>query len=166
MIDSYRMKNKKSMHTTNQNLSMIVSFILMLLASNVEASEVFHKNDLAIDGYDLVGYFTETKPIKGMPEFRVEYHGSTFQFVSAVHRDTFTSHPEKFVPQYGGYCAYGMAKGYKASIDPTAFTIVEGKLYLNYSEGVRSRWLTDIPGNIRKADENWPEVKISEKVQG
>ena len=94
--------------------------------------------------------------MKGSPEFRVEFEGATFQFASAAHRDAFAADPSKFVPQYGGYCAYGMAKGYKAKIDPAAFTVVSHKLYLNYSEAVRSRWLTDIPGYIQKADANWP----------
>ena len=102
--------------------------------------------------------------MKGSLEFRADYQGSTFQFVSAAHRDVFTADPEKFIPQYGGYCAYGMAKGYPASIDPAAFTVVGDKLYLNYSETVRSRWLTDAPGYIRKADANWPDVKKVAKV--
>lgn len=97
--------------------------------------------------------------MKGSALFRSDFQGSTFQFASAAHRDTFAANPEKFVPQYGGYCAYGMAKGYKATIDPAAFTVVGDKLYLNYSETVRSQWLTDIPGYTRKADTNWPEVQ-------
>lgn len=133
--------------------------LIAALVSPVFSAEFFDRNGLAIDGYDPVAYFTEMKPLKGSSEFRADYQGSTFHFVSVAHRDAFAANPEKFAPQYGGYCAYGMAKGYKAKIDPATFTVVGDKLYLNYSETVRSQWLTDIPGYIRKADANWPDVR-------
>jgi YHS domain-containing protein len=129
------------------------------LVDSTYAAQYFERNGLAIDGYDPVAYFAEQKPVKGSPEFRADFQGSTFQFASAAHRDAFAADPFKYAPQYGGYCAYGMARGYKASIDPAAFTVVSHKLYLNYSEAVRAQWLSDIPGYIRKADANWPEVK-------
>lgn len=128
------------------------------------AGEFFERNGLAIDGYDPVAYFSDMKPMKGSLDFHADYQGSTFQFVSAAHRDVFAADPAKYAPQYGGYCAYGIAKGYKAKIDPAAFTVLGDKLYLNYSETVRSQWLTDAPGYIRKADVNWPEVKDVTKV--
>jgi YHS domain-containing protein len=146
------------------NALILTACFLFSHSSLVFAAQFFERNGLAIDGHDPVAYFTEQKPVKGSPEFRVEFEGSNFQFASAAHRDTFAANPEKFVPQYGGYCAYGMAKGYKAKIDPAAFTVVGDKLYLNYSETVRSQWLTDIPGYIRKADTNWPDVKKVAKV--
>jgi hypothetical protein len=147
-----------------KSLILTICFI-GLLDVNIFAADFFERNGLAIDGYDPVSYFTDMKPVKGSPEFRVEFQGLTFQFISASHRDAFAANPDRFVPQYGGYCAYGMAKGYKASIDPAVFTVVGDKLYLNYSETVRSQWLSDIPGYVRKADANWPEVKQSTKVQ-
>jgi hypothetical protein len=147
------------------NILVLAFGLLGTYCSPVLASEFFEQNGLAIDGYDPVAYFTDIKPVKGVPEFRADYQDATFQFVSAAHRDTFAANPNKFTPQYGGYCAYGMAKGYKASIDPAAFTVVGDKLYLNYSETIRSRWLSDIPSYVRKADANWPEVKKSTKVQ-
>ncbi|MDF0675528.1 MAG: YHS domain-containing (seleno)protein [Nitrospira sp.] len=137
---------------------------IMLWSVTVYAGEFFERNNLAIDGYDPIAYFIEMKPVKGLQEFRADFQGSTFQFASAVHRDTFAADPTKYAPQYGGYCAYGMAKGYKAVIDPAAFTVVRDKLYLNYSEAVRSRWLSDIPGYVQKADTNWPEVQKQTKV--
>ena len=76
----------------------------------------------------------------------------------------FAANPDKFAPQYGGYCAFGLAKGYKAVIDPAAFTVVEDKLYLNYSEAVRSKWKSNIPGYVRTADANWPDVRKLNKV--
>lgn len=126
--------------------------------------EFFGRDGIAIDGYDPVAYFTDQKPVKGSPEFRADYQESTFQFVSAAHQNAFVANPNKFAPQYGGYCAYGMAKGYKATIDPAAFTVVSDKLYLNYSEAVRSQWLSDIPGYVQKANANWPEVRKQAKV--
>jgi YHS domain-containing protein len=145
-------------------LLMLIIWGIGICSTSVQAGDIFERNSLAIDGYDPVAYFTEQKPVKGSSEFRSDFQGSTFQFASAAHRDAFVGNPEKFVPQYGGHCAYGMAKGYKASIDPAAFTVVGNKLYLNYSEAVRSQWLSDIPGYIRKADVNWPDVKKVTKV--
>ena len=145
-------------------LRVLIILLLVVFVGSTHASQQFERNGLAIDGYDPVAYFTEQKPLKGSSEFRADHQGSTFQFVSAAHRDVFAADLEKFAPQYGGYCAYGMAKGYKASIDPAAFTIVGDKLYLNYSETVCSQWLSDIPGYIRKADANWPDVKKVAKV--
>ncbi|MDH4088396.1 MAG: YHS domain protein, partial [Nitrospira sp.] len=99
------------------------------------------------------------------PEFRVEFEGATFQFASAAHRDAFVANPSKYAPRYGGYCAYGMAKGYKAKVDPEAFSVVHGTLYLNYSDAIRTRWLSDVPGYIQQADANWPEVQAQTTVR-
>jgi YHS domain-containing protein len=147
------------------NALILTACFLFSHSSLIFAAQFFERNGLAIDGHDPVAYFTEQKPVKGSPAFRVEFEGATFQFASAAHRDSFVADPSKFVPQYGGYCAYGMARGYKAKIDPAAFTVVSNKLYLNYSDAVRSRWLADVPGYIQKADANWPEVQKSIKVQ-
>ena len=146
------------------NILILTACFLFSHSSLVFAAQFFELNGLAIDGHDPVAYFTEQKPVKGSPEFRVEFEGATFQFALAAHRDAFVADPSKYAPQYGGYCAYGMAKGYKAKIDPAAFTVVGDKLYLNYSEMVRSQWLSDIPGYIGKADANWPDVRKVAKV--
>ena len=148
---------------------LINHWILMVLlagffATPAFAGEYFEKDGVAIHGYDPIAYFAEMKPVKGLPEFQAEYQGSTFYFSTAANRDSFTANPDKFAPQYGGYCAFGMAKGYKAVIDPAASTVVDDKLYLNYSETVRSQWKLDIPGYIRKANANWPDVKRLTKV--
>ena len=97
--------------------------------------------------------------MQGKPEFTARHEGATYRFGSAANRDDFLAGPAKYAPQYGGYCAYGMASGYKAPIEPDAWTIVDGKLYLNYNQSVRDRWSSDIPGFIRKADANWPSVR-------
>lgn len=139
--------------------------LLGLLATTPSfAGEYFEKDGVAIGGYDPVAYFTEMKPVKGSSEFHAEYHGSTFHFSSAINRERFAADPGKFTPQYGGYCAFGMAKGYKASIDPAAFTIVGDQLYLNYNGTVRALWVLGIPGYVKKADQNWPTVRQTSHV--
>lgn len=158
------LSERKYMKRYTQILSLAMCGII-LYAGRVAAGEFFERNGLTIDGYDPVAYFEEQRPVKGRSEFRTEFRGSIFQFTSAVHREAFAADPEKFSPQYGGYCAYGTAKGYKAKIDPEAFTVVQGKLYLNYSDAVQTRWLSDIPGYIEKADANWPEVQKQTRVR-
>ncbi len=105
--------------------------LAVVFATPAFAGEYFERDGVAIYGYDPIAYFAEIKPVKGSAEFHAEYQGSTFHFSSAANRDTFTTDPDKFAPQYGGYCAFGMAKGYKAVIGPDAFTVVGERLYLN-----------------------------------
>ena len=120
--------------------------------------EVFAEDGIAIRGADPVAFFTEGAPVIGSPDNALMWNGTTWHFASAENMETFMGDPEAYAPQYGGYCAFAMASGYIASTVPEAWTIHEGKLYLNYSTGVRSRWERDIPGNIMKADENWPSA--------
>lgn len=151
----------------NQNVRHTMLAAAVLLLTSVVptfAGEYYEKEGVAIHGYDPIAYFAEMKPVKGLAEFHAEHQGSTFYFSSGANRDTFAANPDKFAPQYGGYCAFGMAKGYKATIDPAAFTVAGDKLYLNYSDTVRSQWVSDIPGYIRKANANWPDVKKLTKV--
>lgn len=113
----------------------------------------------AIDGYDPVAYFTQSKPVEGMSEFSHEWNGATWLFASAANQQAFAKDPEKFAPKYGGYCAWAVSEGYTADIDPDAWKIVEGALYLNYSKEVQATWEKDIPGNIVKANKNWPGIQ-------
>ncbi len=115
-------------------------------------------SSLAVSGHDPVAYFKEGKPVEGSSAHELEWNGATWRFASAANLAAFEADPEAYAPQYGGYCAWAVSQGYTASTDPTAWRIVDGKLYLNYSHGVQSRWETDIPGNIAKADANWPKV--------
>jgi YHS domain-containing protein len=96
--------------------------------------------------------------VKGSSQFKHEWKGATWRFASAANRDAFAAAPEKFAPQYGGYCAYGVANGYTVSTVPEAWTVVDGKLYLNYSLGVQADWRKDPSGYIRKANANWPKA--------
>ena len=116
---------------------------------------------LAIEGYDPVAYFTQAKPVEGKSAHEVEWKGATWRFADAPNRDLFTEAPEKYAPQYGGYCAWAVSQGYTAKIDPAAWRVVDGKLYLNYSKGVQRQWESDVAGNIAKADANWPEIEAA-----
>lgn len=120
--------------------------------------EIFQDGGIAINGYDPVAYFTEGAPVEGSAEFTADYMGATFRFSSADNKAMFEADPAKFAPQYGGYCAYAVSKGGVATTQPDAWTVHEGKLYLNYNTTVRGIWSEDIPGNISKANENWPAV--------
>ena len=119
---------------------------------------VYAEGGVAINGYDPVAYFTESKPVEGSAEFTAEHEGATFRFASAANRDTFVADPLAYAPQYGGYCAYAVSRGYTATTSPNAWSVHEGKLYLNFNRAVRTLWSRDIPGNVMKGDANWPTV--------
>ena len=137
--------------------SMVLS--LAVLAAYAAGESNVDGSGLALKGYDPVAYFVENKPVKGRTEFTAQHEGATYRFASAANRDAFAAAPAKYAPQYGGYCAFGAAGGYKAPIEPDAWTVVDGKLYLNYSQSVRRQWSSDIPGYLRKADANWPQLR-------
>ena len=112
----------------------------------------------ALSGYDPVAYFTVGKPTKGAGSISASYEGATWYFASEANRATFQAGPAQYAPQYGGYCAWAVSQGYNASADPEAWKIVDGKLYVNYSQSVAANWAKDIPTNISKANANWPKV--------
>lgn len=118
----------------------------------------FANSDGAIRGYDPVAYFILGEPTEGKNKYSTKWQGAIYKFSSAENLSTFKSDPQRYAPQYGGYCAYAMSKGSIASTDPEAWSIVNGKLYLNFSPPIKKRWSKDIPGNIRAADRNWPGV--------
>ncbi len=128
------------------------------------AGEYFEKDGAAIRGHDPVAYFKDGKPAKGSTEHRFEHKGSVFLFASKANRDAFAAEPDRYAPQYGGFCAFGTAGGYKAAVDPAAFSVVNGKLYLNYNRDVQKQWLADVPGFVSKADHQWPVVSRQSKV--
>jgi hypothetical protein len=116
---------------------------------------------LAIRGYDPVAYFTDGAPVPGKSEFEHEWQRSRWRFASAAHRDLFTADPDRYAPQYDGYCAMGVAQGqgHKSEVDPEAWAIVDGKLYLTFDRFWLGKWREDISANIKQANENWPTVK-------
>ncbi|MGH8634283.1 MAG: YHS domain-containing (seleno)protein [Burkholderiales bacterium] len=137
---------------------VLIAAILLSPAALAQKTPVFSDRDGAIRGHDAVAYFDQKGPQKGSKKFAHSWRGATWYFASAENRDKFAAEPELYAPRFGGYCAYAVAQGYTADIDPMAWSIVEGRLYLNYSLSVRERWNKDISGYIRKADGNWPAV--------
>ena len=113
---------------------------------------------MALKGYDPVAYFTIGKPMPGLAQFSITYNGAVYRFASAANRDSFIAAPYKFLPQYGGYCAYAIALNTIADIDPDEWTIVNSKLYLNNNFLSQTLWSLDKPGYIAKGDQNWPRV--------
>lgn len=144
---------------------VVFTAVLLLLATIVQASAAERINTLekqglfsyepsgvAIRGYDTVAYFTQGKPVEGKVEFSTDWQGASWQFSSQEHLDLFRATPEKYAPQYGGYCAYGVAQQSLVKIEPDQWTIYEDKLYLNYNAKLNNEWKKDIPGYIAKAD--------------
>lgn len=117
---------------------------------------------VAIKGYDTVAYFTESRPMKGSPEFVHSWRDAKWYFAKAEHRDLFAADPERYAPQFGGFCANGMSMGKVVAADPEAWTIVDGKLYIKFSEGARDRWRQDKAKKIEKANEIWADVQKQE----
>ncbi|MCR8725423.1 YHS domain-containing (seleno)protein [Frigidibacter sp. ROC022] len=123
-----------------------------------KAPALFSTGGLAIHGYDPVAYFTDSRPVQGDPKIALKWGGAMWLFASVGNRSAFETDARAYAPQYGGYCAYAMAQGAVATTVPEAWTVHEGRLFLNFSTGVRRIWRQDISGNIRKADGFWPEA--------
>jgi YHS domain-containing protein len=143
-------------------LRVVLAASLLFASTVISAGEYFERDGVALRGYDPVSYFTEGKPQTGLPAHTYVYKGSKFQFASADNQRLFADNPDKYAPQFGGFCAYGTAQGYKVSTQPDAFAVVDGKLYLNYNREVVKIWQQDVPGNIARAERNWPEVSKTE----
>lgn len=137
------------------SIVLIISFVSQFSY----AGDFYARDGVAIDGYDPVAYFTENKPVRGVKENKTEYKGSVFMFATTANQDKFNASPEAYLPQFNGYCAYGAASGYKAKVDPEAFSIVNGKLYLNYNAAVKTTWSKDVDSYISKAEKQWPKTE-------
>ena len=116
------------------------------------------RTDTAINGHDAVAYFTVGKPVMGKDAFVFEWMGAKWKFASQANRDLFKASPEKYAPQYGGYCAYGVAQGYLVKVEPDQFTVLDGKLYLNYDADVQAKWRKDPVAYIKTADAQFPAL--------
>ena len=116
------------------------------------------RTDTAINGYDPVAYFTVGKPVKGQDGLAIEWMGAKWKFSSQANLDLFKANPEKYAPQYGGYCAYGVTQGSLVKVEPEQFTLRDGKLFLNYDADVQAKWLKDPAGYIKDADTKFPAL--------
>ena len=141
-------------------LTLIAAAPVAFLATRgmADTPSVYAKNGIAVDGTDVVAYFTQNQPRQGTSAFSHDWNGATWLFATTANRDTFAADPTAYAPQFGGYCAWAVSNGYTASTTPEAWRIVDGKLYLNYSRRIQRRWERDIPARISAANANWPTV--------
>jgi YHS domain-containing protein len=139
---------------------LVVTFFLAACSStHKEGAEIFQKEGAAINGYDPVAFFKENKPAKGSASISLKWKGAQWQFASQANLDSFKAAPEKYAPQYGGYCAFGTAGGYKAPTEVDTWTVLDGKLYFNYNQEVKKAWDKERPRFIKQADVNWAKIR-------
>lgn len=143
--------------------ALLLAALALFFAATAHAGPSAHVNadrsGLALKGYDPVAYFTAGKPTPGKPEFTAVHEGATYRFASAENLAAFQKDPARYAPQYGGWCAYGVAKGGKFDVDPQVWKVVDGKLYLNFNPGVGRTWSQDIPGYLKRSEAEWPKIK-------
>jgi len=147
---------KLSFHVILKSLLLLVLLSVSNSALALDPVYTGLFSDKAIKGYDTVAYFTQGAAVEGDDEFSTEYLGATWLFSSQENLDLFVEDPEKYAPQYGGYCAYAVSQNKTASIKPELFTIEDGKLYLNYNRKINDQWLENKEQYITDADKNWP----------
>lgn len=139
---------------------LVAALVFSVLGLAAHAAEpVFTKQGLALSGYDAVAYFTDGKPVEGQASFETEWNGARWRFASAAHRDAFAADPAKYAPRFGGFCAFGVSRGYAVDADPFAWKIVDGKLYVNHDKKVQQLWEKELPGIIGTAESHWPDVE-------
>jgi YHS domain-containing protein len=145
-------------HQRMKQLFLLCLVIGLVLPVSAQTKTLLNLDNsgVAIQGHDPVAFFTDGKPVKGKPEFEAKHNGATYRFASKENRDLFTKEPAKYEPQFGGYCAYGVSRNKLAPVDIEAFQIVDGKLLMQYSKGVRDDFNKDTKGNLSKAAANWP----------
>lgn len=139
-------------------MKKLINLVVVLITTSIFAQPNV-ENKIAIQGYDPVAYFESNKAIEGKKEITSEFNGAIYYFSSENNKSLFLKNPELYMPQFGGYCAYGMSEGYKAPIQPEAFTVIDNKLYLNYNLEVREMWLKDQKNRIEKASKTWEKIK-------
>jgi hypothetical protein len=137
----------------------LVALVALSVAPALAGNEALVNADkgsrVAIHGYDPVAYFTKGQPVKGSSEIGYDWNDAHWLFSEPAHRDLFAADPNKYAPQFGGYCSMGMSMGVTADIDPQAWAIVDGRLYLNSSLQARDEFSQQPAANIAKAETNW-----------
>ncbi len=142
-----------------KNFFITCCLLVIASSSNAQKSEIFAPAGKAIKGYDPVAFFTESKPLMGTDSLSYTYKGANWLFSSTENLKKFKTAPEKYEPQFGGYCAYGMADGHKAPTQTETWAIIDGKLYFNYNGKVKEMWNKNQPTYIEKANTLWPNLK-------
>jgi hypothetical protein len=141
----------------SSSVALLLAGALSLSAGPARSAEV----RLAISGYDPVAYFTDHKPVPGDSKFEYQWHNLRWRFANLAHRVLFEHDPDHYAPQYDGYCAVGVEvhPPHKDTVDPKAWAIVDGKLYLTHNRHWLGVWRKDTADNIRRGHENWPSVE-------
>lgn len=139
-------------------MALLTSLFVNGQPATVKSFNNTDANGVILDGYDPVAFFTDNKPVKGDPAYTYRYDNATYFFSSAEHRDLFIANPEKYKPQFGGWCAYAVSLGRVAPIDVSTFSITDGRLFLQHNQRAVNGWNKDVTGNITKADKYWPDV--------
>ena len=138
---------------------LLAGLVFSGVFSNAEAKNSFHtRGGQALEGYDAVSYFTQGNAVRGSPSYAASWGGVEWLFSSAKNRDTFLSNPSRYAPQFGGYCAYGISQGYRVRGDPEQWSVYKGKLYVNYSAGVKRQWQARKDSYITQARGRWPSI--------
>lgn len=138
--------------------TLAIALFVLFCSSPAHAQVNRNGSEWAIGGFDPVAYFTDHAAVRGDPAHSAEWHGARWLFASEEHRARFVASPDRYAPAYGGYCAYAASQGRLVRIDPEAWSIEGGRLYLNYSLDIRRTWLADRARFIRDADARWPEL--------
>lgn len=133
---------------------------LCLPAGAAQAGEQFaDREGRAVNGYDVVAYFSQSMPVMGLETITTESNGASWWFASEADRALFLADPARYAPAYDGHCAWALADGRKVRSDPLAWQIVDGRLYLNFSPDIHRRWQGDIEGNLARSEANWPALE-------
>ena len=136
--------------------SIAVFALLSVAAFAGDLVNVSGASKAAVSGYDTVAFFTDGKPVNGSPFIAAEYQGATYFFASEEHKQLFTANPAKYAPQFGGFCAFGVALDKLFPVDISTWQVRDGKLYLNLNPDILKKFNDDFGGNVAKADKNWP----------
>jgi YHS domain-containing protein len=149
-------------------VSHALAIVGMVLAAGIASGHALagdvRYSTPGLGGYDPVAYFTDARPTRGSGYHVTVHDGVTYAFANEEHKKLFAANPKKYLPAYGGYCAYGVAVGKKFVADPEVWKVVDGILYLNLDKGIQEKWQKDIPGHIKKANANWSD--INDKAPG
>ena len=152
------MKLFRTLASALMGLVLTAGVAFAVAETNISTGLTLKGPGLAAHGYDVVAYFTTGQPTLGRADFSTVYSNATYRFASQEHLEAFQKEPAKYVPQFGGFCAFGVSVGAKFDGDPSLWRIVDGKLYLNLNREIQKKWQEDIPGNIKKAEGNWQRI--------
>ena len=145
-----------------KRIIVLILIVFAVIQASAQKAEIFSPGGIAIKGYDAVAFFKQSKPVKGIEKFSYQWNNATWLFSDEENRAAFEKTPEKYAPQYGGYCAFGASEGHKAPTETDTWTVRNDKLYFNYNKKVKEMWQKDEENLIKIADQKWPEIKNAE----